>query len=155
MIWIIYFGYKNIVLVEDEMSNQEKILIEQKLESAVMFCKNPINKGSSDFYEFNSKKFNSICIVNSTDLPSDFSSPIYSGSIDDINIIKGSLESGKSMVVLLDANYDSSNAQNTLNDYRIVSTIEVDMNFKSYCNFNGADSSHPGYGEAAIEIVCD
>lgn len=155
MIWIIYFGYKNIVLVDNEISNQDKMLIEQKLESAVMFCKNPINKGSSKFYEFDNKKFNSICIINSSTIPIMFSSPIYSGSDDDIELIKNSLNHNKSMIVLLDASYTSTTPHDVLNDYIIVSTIEVDIGFNSYCNFDGADSSHNGYGKPGIKIVCN
>ncbi len=60
-VWILFFGYKQITNVNEQLSNQERIEIEKELKYALEYCSDPLNKGSTKIIEFKSNEFNGIC----------------------------------------------------------------------------------------------
>ncbi len=61
MIWIIYFGISKMVLVNNTISEQERIDTKNELKIGFEYCTDPLNKGSYKTIEIKSNKINGVC----------------------------------------------------------------------------------------------
>lgn len=61
---MVLFGLQRLFLLQDQLSEQERLEIRDTLESAHKYCSDPLNRGSERLLEFSHSKFNAYCIVN-------------------------------------------------------------------------------------------
>lgn len=65
-VWIIIFGFKQITNINEQISEQEKVLITKDIKKALEYCSDPLNKGTSKSIEISHKEITQICIINKT-----------------------------------------------------------------------------------------
>ena len=61
-IWILFFGYKQIANVNDQLSEQERIEIENELKHALEYCNEQLNRGSVKIQKISSQQIDGLCI---------------------------------------------------------------------------------------------
>lgn len=64
MITIMIFGISKIFLVDEQLSEQDRIEIQEKIKNAISYCDDPLNRGNKKVFEFQNKLFNGVCIIN-------------------------------------------------------------------------------------------
>lgn len=65
-IWILIFGFQQLFLVEETLSETELVSIENDLEAAFSYCEDPLNRGNFRTFTFDSPSFNAVCILGPT-----------------------------------------------------------------------------------------
>jgi len=111
MIWIIYFGISKLFLVNDTISEQERIDIKNQLKKGFEYCDDPLNAGSFKTIEINSNMINGVCV---------FTNDINSGNNkldNELNLVK----KGGNNIALINGN-------------NIIDSFKVES-IKDFCSF--------------------
>lgn len=132
MAGIIIFGISKLNSVENTLSQQEHLEIQNKINSIAQYCENPLNKGSIAREEFSTENFNGICIINNK-LPQELSS-IPENQNQSLNDI---IASGDNMILL--------NVEIIENN--IPQSIQIVDSFSSY-----STKTKCWFGEKKIEV---
>ena len=145
MVWIIYFGFSKLFLVQDTLSAQEEIEIKNKIEEEFSYCSNPLNKGDFKTFELKHSSFNSFCILGKGfSTPSGFSNSEFDFELE---ALKSTIED-KSLGIFLKTNYDKSS--NSILEFDIVTATEIGKeNLDLKCFFDENND-----GKVEIEIKC-
>ena len=62
-VWLIAFGIGKIFFVQDTLSNNERVEIQEKIKNALSECQDPLNKGRKFSVYINHNQINSICYL--------------------------------------------------------------------------------------------
>ncbi len=65
-VWILIFGYKQITNINDQISEQDRVLITNDIKKALEYCSDPLNKGTEKAVTIIHKDINGICYINSS-----------------------------------------------------------------------------------------
>ena len=71
MVWILVFGFNKIFLVQDVLSDHERLSIKEEIKDAINYCEDPLNYGNMKIFEFKHDKFNSVCVLGDDILDDD------------------------------------------------------------------------------------
>lgn len=64
MIAIIFFGFQQIFNVSDQLNENERVEIIDKIKKNLEKCEDPLNKNNLDYLTFQHQSFNTLCIVS-------------------------------------------------------------------------------------------
>lgn len=135
-IGILYFAYDKIILTKDIISEQDLQLLQNDVEDALLYCDDPLNRGSSRSVDLSSSKFNVICLLDE-DITSQFGS--------DIGLI---YEAGDNVVLLESIFYDDDNRFN--NEYNVIASFNIDLRR----NVRGQCWRQDNSGELNMDLIC-
>ncbi len=141
MIWIIVFGYQRITDVQDTLTTQQELEIKEELEKTFLFCKDPINSGSSKIIDLKGRPYNSICLncqnLDPTSYPQEF--------LDEAQILA---DTGSNFL-LLETSFSSSRE---LESYNILGELSLeDITLQDAFGWWDYENSF----EQKIEIKCE
>jgi hypothetical protein len=134
MIAIIVFGLGQVMSISEQLSDAERVEIQNELKNKFESCEDPINRGNTEYIKLEKQKFNSICFLGN-----DYSNPILDGNgkglndklnnYDEFKIIGNS---GDNVVLIKTLNINGALTENT-----IISSMKIDVDIsKSFCYFN-------------------
>lgn len=130
-VWILIFGYNQIINVKTQISDQEKLFLKNEIKDALEYCNEPLNKGSSKVFEFKSKEFNGICLIGDNNFDTSYGS--LGATLNGFKTAKV-----KENVYLIQAvgSKDPATGKYTIKSYKIVDKMYADFgNQSSKCSF--------------------
>lgn len=141
-IWILFFGYQKIFMVQDQISEQDRIEVLNGLKDSFEYCEDPLNRGNVKVVEINGGKYNSLCVI---DKNFNFTWDGLNISIvrDDMKSIRDTLAEQERVLVLMDTVF----VGNELKRFNIVSSFKIDSG-DNFCSF---DVENTGSLKARIE----
>lgn len=135
MIWIIVFGIQKIFLIDDQLSEQDRIDIQNKLEDSFNYCSDPLNQGNIKVLEFKNKLFNSICVISNL---------INTGNSNLNDELQTINDSGHNIVILK----TTSSSSGDITDYKIIKSFNSTFT-KGGCSFDTNNT-----GKLRYELIC-
>lgn len=135
MIAIIVFGIQKLFLVQETLSQTERLELENKMQEAFEYCEDPLNKGNVKVYRFDNPRFNSVCmLVEGSEATED----------DSLNAELEVIREAGDNIVLLSTVFSNGEIM----DYQIVDSFYAEMSIaESSCQF---DSENQGYVDYRI-----
>lgn len=142
-VWIIIFGFKQISNVNNQISDQDKVLIEKDLKDGFEYCNDPLNKGSQKIVKIEHKDINGICVLNNiNEIPIEYNN--YKTQIS-------SVFDGGDNVVLFNGNYINSNSGYIIKELIVTGSFNIDnQSIKNTTCW--IDNSHKGF--VVINFIC-
>jgi len=132
MIAIIVFGFQRLVMVEDHLSEQERIEFKADLEKALEACEDPLNKGNVRYFDIDSKLINGVCILGDTPLSlSDYGPNL----MDELEVFDGT---DKNVILISTGVFEDDNGYMgyTDNNFQVIDSFGLDtISGESYCNW--------------------
>ena len=117
-VWILIFGYKQITNINDQISEQDRVLITNDIKKALEYCSDPLNKGTEKVITIIHKDINGICYINSSKtLPNE----IISFNLQILPIIEGNHN-----ILLLNNIYILNSGNYVIDELQIVGSSNVD-----------------------------
>lgn len=129
MVWILVFGYQKLFIIQDYLSDSERLEITAKLQELYKYCDDPLNSKNVQYYKIKNKNFNGICLLGDDFMSSQYAS--YYGFSE-------VFDSGMNAVVI-NTNFRASvSGVFELVDYDIVDSFKLDVESISdtFCNFD-------------------
>lgn len=143
MAGILVFGFNKMFLVQDVLSEQERIEVKADIVSALEYCADPLNSGNIKNIEVKHNLFNSMCVVSKgSDLR---------GFIDDedliaeLSILRSSLNDNEYKLVLMKTSFVNGGLQS----FNIVDDSDFEFS-KDECFFDYENS-----GVINLQVSCD
>ena len=117
-IWILIFGYKQITSINEQISEQDRVLITNDIKKALQYCSDPLNRGTEKVIIIEHKDINGICYINSSKtLPNE----IISFNSEILPIIEGNHN-----ILLLNNKYSLTSQVYVIDELQIVGSSFVE-----------------------------
>jgi hypothetical protein len=129
MIAIIMFGLKQVTSVTDQLSDTERIEIQNELKQKFESCDDPLNKGNIEFIELENQKFNTVCFLGA-----DYET-VLQGSLNEFEEIDAIYSVGENVILLKTEFVESSTGTQITTKNQVISSFKIDTNFPSFCSF--------------------
>jgi hypothetical protein len=129
MVTIIAFGLGQVMSVSEQLSDAERVEIQNELKNKFEACEDPINRGNTEYIKLEKQKFNSICFLGN-----DYANPVANlktklKNYEEFKIIG---TSGDNVVLIKTLNITGEITENT-----IISSMKIDSEItESFCYFN-------------------
>lgn len=137
MLAIMVYGINKIFLIQDQISESERLEIQTQLKKTLEHCKEPLNKGSSQIIKLNNQKFNSICLIGNdiTNTNNKIQQELNPEQYAEIQVIANTNDN----VILL----KTKTYENTIQETNIISTFSVSNEIlESHCYINKENSKN-------------
>jgi RNase P subunit RPR2 len=129
MIAIIVFGLAQVISISEQLSDTERVEIQNELKNKFESCEDPLNKGNTEYIKLEKQKFNSICFLGTDYLNSVNNLDTKLNNYEEFKIIGNS---GDNIVLIKTLNINGVITENT-----IISSMKIDADIsKSFCYFN-------------------
>lgn len=139
---ILIFGFQQIFLIQDTISEADLVETKNKLEENLEYCDDPLNRGNFRLVEIDASQFNSICVIGENPL----SNPALSSLQSELDIIGDAGDN----VVLLNSNIRIVSGSYVLEDYNIIDSINAEVDIgNTFCRFDTE-----GRGFIELEVRC-
>lgn len=136
IIVIIIYGINKIFLVNDTLTEQDRISVQKEITKAITYCDDPLNKGNIKTFTFENSYFDGIWILGN-DIEN------LKDSIENKDELKLIFDSGDNIVLFktINSEYPDINNDNIYDIYsiNIISSFKLDQSFektKYWFDFN-------------------
>ena len=141
MIAIIMFGLKQVTSVSEQLSDTERVEIQNELKKKFESCEDPLNRGNIEFIELEDQKFNAICFLGS-----DYeTSSELQNALNEYDEIVAIGSTGDNVILLKTEFVESTTTKN-----QIISSFKIQADVSSFCKFPTKDTS-----DFNFELKCE
>ncbi len=144
IVWILFFGLKNILFIDETLTERDKMLIKVEMKQAFEKCLDPLNRGRYEILEFNHRSFNGVCILREN----------YLDTIRVGNPVEwDSIKQGGHNVVLVSTIFNSTNYPIS---YNVIDSFSLDFELPSSPSNNHICwYDFENTGRVEMKILCE
>lgn len=64
MIWIVLYGVQKLFTVDSQITEQDRVFIQNQIENILNKCQDPLNSGNLETIRIKNKNFNGLCLLS-------------------------------------------------------------------------------------------